>query len=637
MTHIENVGSLDVKTVKSKVTEGIASWFISDAREAEIMNSIYEADRQMRGANDKIDGANDELVKSDEAMADAENQSGDAKTQENDAKSKKDESANGKVSQQQSAGENYSQQATSRTQAIQGAQQDVEQTNANITQNAAAQNSSIDGYGANVESLMAASAAAADEIDNLQNQNNDGTGVGTSSAYSLSTGFEIQQQSENPTQGAGQNNVQSRIAAQMSIIQGNDAQIGALIGQAGAAQQQTIQSIEQGTAQVQQQEAMANEAASEGNQAKNGIQQALDVVDKVHTAADALDVAGSVLNGVGVGLNAAGTVTSVTGGAVTGTGAVLTGVGAGLTALGVPLCAFFGAGAPVVAAGGTTTAGGGTTTATGGTVIGAGQGLIATGQTISTVGKGLSTSAKAIKVATTATSTGLHVAEGNWDKAITSATSFVVMTASTTSSLASLSKATGGKFEKVANFAENHKALLQRTSAIAQSANDVHSVVNDIKDGASAETIAAHGLSALSFATGVSSSDRMANAGDILNGMSYTAAVIDDVKDPNKGISYAIFDATNAIGSYGAAGARSNKDQRIGKILDKGFSTENDVRYVRREISAVQSGSDVDAASNFFMLNGKIQKVYGKWFAPEKPEATRVPIDAPIVDDGGNY
>lgn len=633
MTHISNIQALDVNSVKSKVTEGFASFFISDAKQNEIMNSIFAARDKMNDANNNIDNANNELVKADTAQAEAGEKTDDAKTEEGNAKSKGEGTSEDSVSQHKTSVENSGQQADSSTQTIQNSQTQVEQTTQAVTQEVERTNQQLDSTSSQIQALILQSEAAAAEIENLQNGQNDGTGAGTSSAYSLSTGAQIQQQQQQSQSAIGTPDIEAQVASQMSIIQNNNGQIGLLTSQAAAMQQPLTQNINQNTAQITQAQSSAESSKVNGENAKSGIQQTLDVVGHIATVGDALDTAGNVLNAVGVGLQAAGVTTTATGGGVTATGGVLTGIGAGLTALGVPLCAFFGAGAPVVAGGSTTSAGGVTTTATGGTVIGAGGTLTSTGSAINATAKGLSTTGKAIKVATSATQTVANAAEGKWDKALTSAASLAVSSAATLNSFKGLSSATGGKFEQIANFTKQHQDIINKASIVGNTLKDGINTVKDIAEGASIEEIAADGFSAISYATGFGSSDRMSNIGDITRGLSSVAATIRDAKDPNASAVDLVFDSMSTLASFDAASAR-NKASEIERDLADTTKDYTDEQRAQMKAQAEYYRKAAQSESVFYKVSGKAQNIYDRWIKPSGTESGPVPVTAPVLDDG---
>lgn len=632
MTHIRNIQALDVNSVKSKVTEGFASVFISDAKQNEIINSIYEANDKMKDANSSIDGANDELVKADKAQAEAGEKTNDAKSQENSAKTQGEGVSENSIFQQRSTVENLGQKAEGQEQTIQNSHAEADQITQAVTQEAENTNQRLDANSSEIERLISESEAAAAEIESLQNGQNDGTGEGTSSAYSLSTGAEIQQKQQNQALNTG-SNIEAQVASQMSIIQNNDSQIGAITSQASSIQQPFMQNIEQNSSQISQMQSSVDSANAEGEEAKSGIQQTLDVVGQIATVGDAMDTAGQVLNAVGIGLQATGVTTTVTGGAVTGTGGVLTGIGAGLTALGVPLCAFFGAGAPVVAGGSTTTAGGVTTTATGGTVIGAGSALNATGKAINVTAKGLSTAGKGIKIATTATQTVANAVEGKWDKALTSAAGFAVSTAAALNSFKGLSSATGGKFEKIANFTKQHQSIINKAYVAGNTVKDGFNTLKDIATGASLEQIAADGFSAISYATGFSDSDKMSNIGDITNGISGMAVTLRDVKDPNASSIDVAFDVMSTLSSFDAASARHKASEIESNLADSSKTYTNEERAQMKAQSA-RLRKAAQSESQYFKVNGKAQNVYDRWFKASGTEAGSAPVVGPVLDDG---
>ena len=606
MTHINNVQGLNVSEIKSKVTEGFASLFISNEKQNEIINSIYEADKKMHKANDNINSANDELVKADDAKCDAEIKKTNASSNANEAKSKQNNAPTEyTVEQRRTCVEAQGANADGQTQAIQQSQMTVEEASSNANQSAASTITELDSHNAEIQALISSSENAAAEIEALQNQNNDGTGVGTSSAYSLTTGAEIEEQKANgKAQAQEGEDVGAKVDAKLSVIDSNAGKIDSLTSQAASAQETAQNEITQAAQNAEAEKATADQAQNEAGQSKSDLNQVLDFTKQVATVGDALDAAGTVLNAVGVGLQAAGVTTTATGGAVTATGGVLTGLGAGLTALGIPLCAFFGAGAPVVAGGSTTTAGGATTAATGGTVTTAGVSLNSAGTAINATAKGLQATGKGLKIATTATNGVVHGMQGKWDKVIQDAAGFTVNVAGTTSALGGLGKNLNGKFTTITEFAKTHKNLLANTQNIANAVKDSVKTYQDIRDGKDISQIAIDGLSAVSRGT--------------------SAAGFDNISD-----------ITNSV-SYGIAAA---KDASNGEFVDAGFNAlsalaAGDAVHTRQMANRAENGSDLskylngatDAESNFYKFNGKVQNVYDNWFKPEDSEPTSAPL-----------
>ena len=588
--HIGKIEALDVASIENKISKGAASLFISDERQEEIINSIHEAASEMEHANQEIDVANDKLTSSDSLISDGESKTTDAKSSSQKAQNMQNSApSESEISVFATNAESSASFADTQDMTIQQAQGQVELVNANL-QSQEGVTSGLDTAAGQASALMNSSASIAAEIDELQNDGNDGTGVGTSSAYSLKTAVEAEEIKQKEQNKGNDNTLKAD--AKLSQIQANASQADMIMAQAAMTGAAIQASTQQGSQAIIQQQPVSDSVTASGEQEKSGLDQTMEVTKKIAGVGSAMDTAGTVLNAVGVGLQAAGVTTVATGGAVTTTGGVLSGIGAGLTALGAPLCAVFGAGVPIVAAGGTTTAGGATTTATGGTVMTVGGTLNGTGKAINVTAKSLTTAGKAIKIGTNAAQTVVNAAQGKWDKAITSAASLAVSTTSTMKSVSALSKATDGKLEKIADFVDSHKNIVDKAMTAAYVVKDGTSVVNDIKNGDVVGAIA-DATSAISFGTGfIDGNNTAAIIGDVANGISGAAAAYNDAKNGADGFDIAM-DVASSLANFDAAGARaSGRDFEI--VTDKG----------EKIVSAT------DKESNFFKTAGTARSAY---------------------------
>ena len=554
---------------------------LSDSEEA----SIFKAERDIKSAQGEVRDANSEVNAAEDKQKSAEAEGNDAQTKQQDGES---ESKSGPTQDNVEAKGNdassIAHASQTRSQSMVTSSENLSRASSVFENMIATSTGNIDGFSIEItsiqqqnQSLMEQNRALMEQM--AQESTFDGTGSGTSSAYSLSTATEVEeQQARNPQvmqggQGSS-SNLQATIEANNAQIEANGSKADGLSQQAQAEEQNVDAQTSQAQATVQEHEAAAADAQNNNESEQSTLQTIGEYAQTASNLGGTIDGIGDAVRVAGIGVTAAGTALATTGGAVGVTGATVTGIGAAITAVGAPLCALFGIGVPIVGAGGTTTGSGVATTTTGGTVAGTGTGLVGTGQTIERVGDGISMVGNGLKLAGDATTVGVKVAEGDVMGAVQATANAVSSAAAFSSTIAS---------------SDNIKGICEKVYNGASAVREGISAYQSAENGDIAGAIA-HGVSTVGFGFGASDYKYKRAVSDFSNGISAATGAVQSAADgdyANAALqgTQALFNFASGVGNYKIEKygldviAKENKGdaERYKEELDKNKDPLNDV------------------------------------------------------------
>lgn len=608
---IQNIDKIDLSEAKHKLTKGVSGFCVSIFTDKdEILGELNKAEKAGADAAQKIQNTNEELNKTRNKVKESEEKQNSGKAEEKKSKQKEEslENNNLKTTKQQSEAsasrastekQTVETSANATAQEVHAATDTGEKAKSTITQNTS-----------EIEALIQDSRSAQEELDALQG--NDGTGSGINSALTLKTGAEIQEIQQKGDKSKD-NGIAAQVQSKIAQVQDNQTKIDAKTAEAKSVDESAQAQTSEATQTAAETQAQAQESSATAATAKDENNKALDTVNQVKSIAGLVDVAGVTLNSIGVGVMAAGAATTAAGAGVGATGAVLTGVGAALSAIGIPLIPVFGAGVPVEAGGVATTAGGTTTIATGGTVGATGGTITSVGTMLKTTGSALSTTAKTVNALASATATGIHAANGEWEEAAQSFGATVNIAAGAINSLGAYSQFSGSALGKMANFASEHSTLLTNIQTVGLAISDGSSTIEDIKEGDYGAAIS-DGLGFASDVLGFGSSDKMSNASDIANGLSYLSGMTNDIVNGDADAVDLTLDGLSALSSFSAVKTRgSDNDITI-------FGTGEKDRFYKS-----------DRESDFYKTASKARGFYDTFFNDGESSTAR---QAPAAADG---